>query len=78
MVEVYMVCPMCKHGHYIQLTIEQARKLSDYRDGGFIQEIFPELNAVEREFIKTGYCPTCQELLFGEGKSELIHKGKEL
>ena len=30
-----------------------------------IQDCFPSFNPMEREFIKTGYCPDCQTLLFG-------------
>lgn len=30
-----------------------------------MQEIFPEMDPQKREFIKTGYCPDCQELIFG-------------
>ena len=37
-----------------------------------IQDLFPELNPVEREFLKTGYCPECQKLLFGNGKTKRI------
>ncbi len=74
MSKLYRLCPMCKRGHYIELTDEQSDKASDYLrgDGGLIQELFPELNAVEREFIKTGMCKECQELMFGNGESELI------
>ena len=73
MSKLYRLCPMCKRGHYIKLTNEQDRKLWEYRNGkGLIQELFPELNACEREFIKTGMCKECQELMFGNGESELI------
>ena len=73
--ELYMKCPMCGGKYYLVLTTEQASKLAEYKNnGGFVQEVFPELNAVEREFIKTGYCPSCQEMLFGNGASELIHE----
>lgn len=69
----FMVCPMCNNGHYIRLNNDQDRRLFEYRNGDMlIQEALPDLNATEREFIKTGYCPKCQVLIFGSGESKLI------
>lgn len=42
--------------------VECARFL--YGDG-LIQDRLPNMGAVEREFLKTGYCHSCQELIFG-------------
>ena len=71
-------CPMCGERHFIELTDEQADKLYGYwHNGEHIQDVFPELNAVEREFIKTGYCPSCQEMIFGNGETSKISKCKE-
>ena len=62
---VYKVCPMCGKQHKLNLTC------SEYLDFDFkyphripIQEIFPNMSKMEREFLQTGYCPKCQELLF--------------
>jgi len=42
-------------------------QLMRYASGeGFIQEIFPNLNADEREFIKSGITPIEWDSLFGE------------
>ena len=72
-------CPMCNKWHAIELSAEQYEKLYDYRHGyGTIQEQFPELNRVEREFLKSGYCPSCQEMLFGNGKTEKVVRDKSL
>lgn len=72
-------CPLCNKWHAIELTAEQYEKLYDYRHGyGLIQEQFPELNRVEREFLKSGYCPSCQEMLFGNGKTEKISREMSL
>lgn len=71
--KMYNHCDLCGKGGYIELTEEQSKKLSQYHMGdGLIQDLFPELNAVEREFIKTGMCKSCQEMMFGNGESELI------
>lgn len=66
-------CPMCGRWCEITLSDEQYGKLHKYHNReGLIQELFPELNAVEREFIKTGYCPGCQEEIFGNGETYKI------
>lgn len=57
-------CPICKRTFAIHL--DNATLYNKYRDGyGKIQDLFPNLNPMEREFIKTGYCPDCQKELFG-------------
>lgn len=43
-----------------------------YLSGMSVQDAFPHLNPVEREFLITGYCPDCQKLLFGNGVSDRI------
>lgn len=66
-------CPMCGHVCEMKLSEEQMDKFHEYNRGGsYIQELFPELNKVEREFIKTGYCPGCQEEIFGDGETYKI------
>lgn len=72
-------CPMCNKWHAMELSMEQAEKFHNYLCGyGTIQEQFPELNRVEREFLKSGYCPSCQEMLFGNGKTEKISRERSL
>lgn len=56
---------MCKKEHIIFLNKEEKEALQKWYDGMYIQDAFPEWNPMEREFLKTGYCPTCQKLLFG-------------
>ena len=63
---VTRICPMCQEVHELLLTKEQTDKYVHYLYGNEkIQEIFPELGPVEREYLKTGYCYKCQALLFG-------------
>ena len=72
---LFKQCPMCGEWHFIELTPEMDEGLQRWFDGEFIQDALPMLNPMEREFIKTGYCPECQKLLFGtEYKSDLIDK----
>ena len=54
--EVSQACEMCGRESYIRLM-----------GGLLIQECLPTLNKCEREFLKSGYCTKCQELLFGNG-----------
>lgn len=61
--EIVNTCPMCGSTHWMRINGEQYEK---YKYGGMlIQDAFLKLNPAEREFLKTGYCPECQELLFG-------------
>ena len=55
-------CPICNKISYLAVD---ANKYSDYMNkNDLIQNVFPELNPAQREFIKTGYCSDCQHLLF--------------
>lgn len=69
--EVGSVCPMCRKETGMYLTEEEAEAFELYQMGfGHIQDVLPMLNPFEREFLKTGYCIHCQELLFGR-KAEI-------
>ena len=71
--KMYNHCDLCGKGGYIKLAAEQSEKLSQYHMGdGLVQELFPELNPTEHEFIKTGMCMKCQEMMFGKAESKLI------
>lgn len=60
------VCPMCKTISELPLTRKEASAMSLYDAGvGLIQDLLPSCDKFEREFIKTGYCLECQQLLFG-------------
>ena len=52
--------------HYSDYDKQQEviRELLCDIDGGLIQEKLKSFNDFEREFVKTGYCPECQEDLF--------------
>lgn len=73
--ELIIRCPSCADDYGLSLDAEQMEKLYEYEHGhGYIQELFGELNAVEREFIKTGLCPKCQADIFGNGKTKLVKR----
>lgn len=64
-------CPMC--GKVTGLK-EDEMMAAEHRHyamyGGSIQDELTSFDAFEREFIKTGYCPNCQEMLFGKEAPE--------
>lgn len=60
-------CPMCNKVVTLGLSQEEMLRYSEYVfDGGKIQDILPELTVFEREFLVSGYCPSCQEYIFGK------------
>ena len=67
-------CSMCGKESRLTLTDKELEALKNYLIGdGYIQDCLPSLNKCEREFIKSGYCPKCQELIFGNGNTKRIH-----
>ena len=71
--EVAQTCGMCGRESYLELTDSELEAYRGYLAGGqLIQECLPSLNRCEREFLKSGYCTDCQEMLFGNGESERI------
>lgn len=63
-------CPMC--GKYFEKTLNVTREQMHryYNREDLIQNIFPDLTPSEREFIKTGYCDECQNILFAPPEEE--------
>ena len=63
--EIGRECPMCRDywTKELDVTVEKLEKF--YEKADLIQNIFPNLEPREREFIKTGYCYDCQSLIFG-------------
>ena len=71
--EITRNCMMCGKYSHLRLTDEEFAAYNDYKTkGGLIQDLLPTLNNCEREFIKSGYCPKCQEKLFGNGETKRI------
>ena len=60
-------CPMCGKTYFVKLTeveYDQYKKYIAY--GSLIQNALSNTSPTVREFLKTGYCPDCQKLLFGK------------
>lgn len=64
-------CPLCRGTHYMMVEAEKYGIVMNYMVAMYynterktIQEALPFLNKFGREFILTGYCPKCQEVLF--------------
>ena len=63
---ILKTCPMCNADYYMRLTEKQETQYNDYICyGGLVQDKMPDIDKFGREFIKSGYCPCCQEALFG-------------
>ena len=63
---IHKECPMCSKRYRMTLTKDEGMQFNKWAyEGLLIQDCFPSFNPMEREFIKTGYCPDCQLLLFG-------------
>ena len=64
-------CPMCGRVTGLKEDETMAAEHRHYAMyGGSIQDELTDFDAFEREFIKTGYCPNCQEMLFGKEAPE--------
>lgn len=73
--EFHVKCPMCSGRWSIELNEDQERRFFEYKHSGkLIQDALPDLNAVEREFLKLGYCPECQKEIFDCDETDKIHK----
>ena len=61
----YRKCPMCGETTSIDVKNQKINKQIDEWEKGkiYLQNI--QLPPNKREFLKTGYCLECQELLFG-------------
>lgn len=57
-------CPLCGQYHQVSLDTEGFIKWAD--EGVLIQKAMPNVPIVTREFLITGFCPSCQEKIFGE------------
>lgn len=59
------LCPMCGEVNSLKLIGKSVEEWENYIfTGGHIQDKMKSLDPFGREFIKTGYCPKCQESLF--------------
>lgn len=62
---IMYVCPMCGKQNFMRMKKEQSKQYGKYQCyGGKIQDICVSFDAYGREFIKSGYCPKCQNMLF--------------
>ena len=72
-INIQKMCPLCGDIYEINLTPDETARYRKYCEGkGYIQELLYTLNPVEREFIKSGYCPVCQKAIFDNDKTDRI------
>jgi hypothetical protein len=60
-------CPLCQKTSDFTLDAE---KVEQWRAGGFIQDLFPELTANQREQIISGTHPKCWDILFPDDEDD--------
>lgn len=77
-------CPMCGNTIYLRMSEEQKKQWEHYAcygsQGKLIQDALSSFDKFGREFIKSGYCPDCQEALFGsnlDDKSAYFSDGNQ-
>ena len=65
MTTITKTCPMCGTTNAKEYDGRIAEAITRYQIGiGYIQDI--PLPATDREFIKTGFCESCQAMLFAD------------
>ena len=61
-IDVSNRCPMCGKLHSVEVNLSAYEK---WQNGELIQNAMPNLSATEREQLISGFCPDCQEKIFG-------------
>jgi hypothetical protein len=62
-VSIVKICPVCEKVSQLSVDSDKYNQYMQRKD--LIQNVFPELNPAQREFIMTGYCSDCQHIIFG-------------
>lgn len=74
---IYNACPMCRKTHRIALSSAEYFEFdARYAKGESVIRIFPQMNKFEREFLISGYCPECQEKIFGSSIPNNLRIGR--
>ena len=60
-------CKICKEEFDLEVTASQLFQL---KQGALVQNVFPYLNADERELIISGICGQCYDKLFENDENE--------
>lgn len=76
-------CPMCGKWSTLDLTEGEYRVYNKYLirkayRSVAIQDMLPDFSATMREWVMTGYCPECQEKLFGNVDKSKFVEGDEI
>ena len=57
-------CPMCNALSQVHLNDGECREYLKYNGKKLIQDILPDTHIAIRELLRSGYCISCQNLLF--------------
>lgn len=66
--ELTITCPFCGKLHSV--LVREADYNRFVTGEYLVQDVFPYLNATEREALISGLCPACQSSIFGEEPEE--------
>ena len=59
---VTIKCPMCGKTYFIEVDYDA---FCSWQNGELIQVAMPNLTPTEREQLISGFCPDCQDKIFG-------------
>lgn len=68
-VTITKTCPFC--GGASTFTLD-AERVAAWRAGAYVQNVFPELSAADRETLVSGSCGPCFDLAFPEEDDEEV------
>ena len=63
MPKITHICPMCNKQISLKISKGDFEKL-EMRTNEHIQDLFPNFDKFQREFLISHYCPKCQMLIF--------------
>jgi hypothetical protein len=70
-VRLTYACPFCGKETVIELNLDETLALSDgLANHRHIQDIFPKMDATNREVMVSGMCPKCQDKWFNEPEED--------
>lgn len=59
--EIKTICPFCKTSNAINVAQDE---YNNWINGEHIQDAFPNMQAAQREMLKTGICEKCWDEIF--------------
>lgn len=61
------LCPICEESSGVRVRTDDYGR---WKTGVLIQDAFPYLSVAQREKVKTGYCTTCWDDMWGDDNDD--------